>query len=681
LTTDSNILRDGSYLPPRRTRPWVRLFRHRLLAGLSQHRVRGRYLFLFDVIGIVLGAYGALAFRNRTIQLGNPSGALIAVIAFVVLVRMAVNVRLRLYARDWRFASIPDLAVISVGMLLGTVVAAVSVMVVSAATHSNVFQAVPLAFWPVELLLATFVIGGSRFGIRALHDFGQQRMLGDVTGRPTLLYGAGHIGALIARSAQRTPSAGVMPMAFLDDDPALVGTSVAGVEVRGGFQALAELAAETGATTLLITMSNARGSAVRRIVEAATALQLEVRIVPSVVELLDGTIDAYRVRKVRVEDLLRRPLAERHSDGAEEMIKGKIVLITGAGGSIGSELARQVFAMAPAHLILVDRAESALFDIHRQLIESNNTSSTVITPSLTNVVSRAAMARLIQAQRPDIVFHAAAYKHVPMMESYPSEAVHVNIAGTLSVLDACAESDVKRFVLVSTDKAVKPTSVMGASKRVAELLVADTALRTGRPYVSVRFGNVLGSNGSVVPIFQEQLENGKPLTITHPDMTRFFMTIPEASWLILDAAAQGRCGDLFVLDMGQPVRILDLAKDVTRLSGRDPESQPLRFTGLRPGEKLHEELFYDAERVEETSVPKVLRAAVDPPPANIREVVGQLMETATGSHDDDLRVLLFTAAGRATDGIGAGSAHETVRIARDMSRVPVTEPVTLGTVA
>ena len=328
------------------------------------------------------------------------------------------------------------------------------------------------------------------------------------------------------------------------------------------------------------------------------------------VELLDGSVDAYRVRPVRVEDLLRRPIATEHVAEVEDVFRGKTVLVTGAGGSIGSELARQVLAVGPKRLVLLDRAESALFEIHRQLHESHPDQPVEIVARLGNVASRNAIARLIAAEKPDVILHAAAYKHVPMMEEHPSDAVHVNIGGTAALLDAATEAGVERFVLVSTDKAVRPSSVMGASKRVAEMLVADAARRTGRAYVSVRFGNVLGSNGSVVPIFRDQLERGLPLTITHPEMTRYFMTIPEASWLILDAAAIGQPGDLFVLDMGEPIKVLDLARDVVRLAGRDPDTQPIEYIGLRPGEKLHEELFYDAEQVVPTTTPKVLRAVV-----------------------------------------------------------------------
>ena len=386
----------------------------------------------------------------------------------------------------------------------------------------------------------------------------------------------------------------------------------------------------------------------RRVVDAASALHLDVRTVPAVTDLLDGSVDAYRVRRVRVEDLLRRPMVTEHAPGVEEIIRGRTVVITGGGGSIGSELARQVFAIGPRRLVLVDRAESPLYLVQRELESrrrrGHGSGSAVRPPRECRQPGRRCE-RFIAREAPSVVFHAAAYKHVPLMEDHPSDAAHVNIGGTMVMLDAAAEAGVERFVFVSTDKAVRPSSVMGASKRIAEMLVADAASRTGRPYVSVRFGNVLGSSGSVVPIFREQLENGEPITITHPDMTRFFMTIPEAAWLILDAASLGRNGDLFVLDMGEPVRVLDLARDLVRLAGRDPDSQPIETVGLRPGEKLHEELFYDAEHVEPTASAKVLRAHTTPPPTSIREDASRMLALATGADEPRLRSALLHYVG------------------------------------
>jgi FlaA1/EpsC-like NDP-sugar epimerase len=350
----------------------------------------------------------------------------------------------------------------------------------------------------------------------------------------------------------------------------------------------------------------------------------------------------------------------------ETIIRDQTVLITGGGGSIGSELARQVFALGPRRLILVDRAESPLYLVERELETRRNhgKGSGELRVHLANVASRAAMDRLIATEAPSVIFHAAAYKHVPMMEEHPSDATYVNIGGTLVMLDAAEAAGVARFVFVSTDKAVRPSSVMGASKRIAEMLVKDAARRTGRPYVSVRFGNVLGSNGSVVPIFQEQLENGEPLTITHPDMTRYFMTIPEAAWLILDAAAIGTNGDLFVLDMGEPVKILDLARDLVRLAGRDPASQPMEMVGLRPGEKLHEQLFYDAEEVEPTVNAKVLRALAPAPPQGVREDVKHLLAMATGEVEASLRLALLAYVSR------LGEDPRTAEQAEASGRIP-----------
>jgi FlaA1/EpsC-like NDP-sugar epimerase len=358
-------------------------------------------------------------------------------------------------------------------------------------------------------------------------------------------------------------------------------------------------------------------------------------------------------------------MVTEHAGGVDAIIRDQTVLITGGGGSIGSELARQVFALGPRRLILVDRAESPLYLVERELETRRNRGkgSGELRVHLANVASRAAMDRLIATEAPSVIFHAAAYKHVPMMEEHPSDATHVNIGGTLVMLDAAEAAGVARFVFVSTDKAVRPSSVMGASKRIAEMLVKDAARRTGRPYVSVRFGNVLGSNGSVVPIFQEQLENGEPLTITHPDMTRYFMTIPEAAWLILDAAAIGTNGDLFVLDMGEPVKILDLARDLVRLAGRDPASQPMEMVGLRPGEKLHEQLFYDAEEVEPTVNAKVLRALAPAPPQGVREDVKRLLAMATGGDEASLRLaLLAYVSGLGEDPRTADQAEASGRI-------------------
>jgi len=610
-------------------------------------RLRGRHLLAIDLIGITIAGYMALSMGSDDILGPDKVAKLALVPALVILVRLVANGRLGLYSRGWRFASVPDLTRIAVAVAVGSIVAFGIVRIGSATTPMAWDAGLPRSFWINEMLISIAAIGGVRFAIRAASEWAPESGPTSLPHRrPTLFYGAGRTGVMMARSAIRKPDAGVLPVGFLDDDASIAGGRVEGLYVYRGIGSLERAVAETGAQALLITMPSAPGSAIRRAVDAALSLGLDVRTVPSLNDLLDGTLDAYRVRRVQVEDLLRRPTATEHAPAVQELIRDRTVVITGAGGSIGSELARQVYSLGPRRLVLVDRAESALYLVQRELEtrRGHGQGKGELRAHLANVASRPAMDRLIAMEAPDVILHAAAYKHVPMMEEHPSDAVHVNVGGTMALLDAAVAANVSRFVLVSTDKAVLPSSVMGASKRIAEMLVADAARRTGKPYVSVRFGNVLGSNGSVVPIFQDQLEKGEPLSITHPEMTRFFMTIPEASWLILDAAALGQSGDLFVLDMGEPVKIMDLARDLVRLAGRDPDTQPMEFVGLRPGEKLHEELFYDAEQVQPTEVAKILRAMAEPPPDSLRDDVRGLLVMATGGHEDDLREAVMAYA-------------------------------------
>jgi FlaA1/EpsC-like NDP-sugar epimerase len=626
----------------------------RSIAGL-----RGRHLLVLDLFGIIVGGYLALALRFDHLVDPLSLPAMLPAFAILIAVRSFMNIRLGLYSRHWRFASIPDLERITLATLLGSTVSVLLFYSASALLNGHWEDGFPRSFWFAELLVSLLFVGGARFGIRAAWDRrGQRGPRARMDRHATLLYGAGQSGALVARSAQRGLTSSVHPVGFLDDDPSLSGRVVAGLPVFGDVSALADAVESTGATTLLITMPSAPGKAIRRVVDAALAAGLEVRTVPPISDLVDGSMVADRIRQVRVEDLLRRPIVSDHAPLVRDIIEGKTILITGAGGSIGSELARQAFAIGPRRLVLVDRSESALFEIHRELETRRlrGRGNVEIAIHLANVASRGAMTRLIATESPGVIFHAAAYKHVPMMESHPSDAAHVNVGGTMALLDAAEAAGVERFVFVSTDKAVKPSSVMGASKRVGEMLVADTARRTGRPYVSVRFGNVLGSTSSVVPIFQEQLEKGEPLTITHPDMTRFFMTIPEAAWLILDAAALGESGDLFVLDMGDAVRVVDLARDLVRLSGRDPDSHPFEIIGLRPGEKLHEELFYAGETVRPTASSKVLRVAAGGPAADIREQARGIIELATG--DDEPAVAQALRAAVLPPDRRAGEASE-----------------------
>jgi FlaA1/EpsC-like NDP-sugar epimerase len=657
---------------------------HKLTLGLgsrlamSVRSLRGRHLLIIDTFAILASIYLALSLRIDGL-LGLDSLAPYVPIALLPLaIRPLVNVRFGLYQRAWGYASVPDLTQIVWAVVVGTVICVALFFGVLLPSGLPEAAAFPRSFWILEMILSLAMIGGVRFFIRACNELGTWAVIeGEaVILTPALLFGAGRTGTLMARSAMREPKAGVKPVGFLDNDPANRGSSVAGLPVFGGLDRLDEAVRRTGARTLLITMPNASGETVRRIMDRAVEAGLAVRTVPPVHELLDGSRDVNRLREVRLEDLLTREQVTVHAPGVSDTIRDQVVMITGAGGSIGSELARQVYAFGPSRLVLVDRAESPLYLIQRELelrgLDGRGQGELSI--HLANVASRAVVARLIEQTKPAVIFHAAACKHVPMMEQHPSEGVQVNIGGTMAVLSAAVDAGVPRFVLVSTDKAVEPSSVMGATKRLAEWLVADAAARTGRPYVAVRFGNVLGSAGSVLPIFQSQLENDEAITVTHPEMSRYFMTIQEAGWLILDAAAIGRAGDLFVLDMGEPVKIIDMVHDLIRLAGREVESVPIRFTGLRPGEKLHERLFYETENVATTDVDKIFRVVDARPPDDIEARAGHLLALAYGDRDDELRAALFDSIASRTPVSEAAAAASDAGALPTIAMSPATNP-------
>ena len=641
------------------------------------HSFRGRHLFVIDLALIVLSIYLALALGGTDPAGAGALSAYGPILLLPVLVRPLVNDRFKLCRRVWSHASVPELIQIVWAIGLGSAISVALAAVLSQSDSLDAMQ-LPFSFWVLEGILSLILIGGVRFAIRALSEVGTRAVVGGTTVNltPALLYGAGRAGAVMARSAKREPSAGVKPVGFLDSDRTKRGSTVAGLPVFGGLDRLDEAISRTGARMLLITLPNPSGTLIRSIMDAAHEAGLRVRTIPPVHGLLDGSWNAHRARDIRLEDLLAREQVTTHAAEVADSIRDQVVMVTGAGGSIGAELCRQIYAFGPKRLVLVDRAESPLYLIQRELelrgLEGRGEGE--LSVNLANVASRAVMSRLIASTRPSVIFHAAACKHVPMMEEHPSEGVQVNVGGTMAILAAAVEADVPRFVLVSTDKAVEPSSVMGATKRLAEWLVADAANATGHAYVAVRFGNVLGSAGSVLPIFQSQLEHGEPITITHPDMTRYFMTMQEAGWLILDAAAIGRPGDLFVLNMGEPVRIVDIARDLIRLTGRDEASVPIRFTGLRPGEKLHERLFYETEVVEDTGVDKLLKVVEAAPPIDVPARARRLLELALGDTDDELRTALFDLVSNWQVGDGPADGNESSvelpRVATEPGGVP-----------
>jgi len=409
---------------------------------------------------------------------------------------------------------------------------------------------------------------------------------------------------MVAREMRRNPQLGMEPAGFLDDDPGKVGKDIAGIRVLGTTTSLPQAVRAQRIDNVIIAMPSARGAVVRAILEACNQARVKSQAIPGVYELLDGIATVNRLRNVDIADLLRRSPVGAHDDVAA-FVKGRVVLITGGGGSIGYELARQVANAAPSHLVLLGHGENSVFEAEARLRRAFP--GVQLSTAIADIRDDRRLALIFDRIRPAIIFHAAAHKHVPLMEENPEEAVTNNIIGTRNVVNQALRVDTERLVLISTHKAVSPTSVMGATKRIAEMVVREAARQSGKAFVAVRFGNVLGSRGSVVNTFKEQIEQGGPVTVTHPNMTRFFMTIPEAVHLVLQASGQGKGGELFVLDMGEPVKIVQLAQDLIKLSGLTEDDVAIVFTGARVGEKLEEALFDAGMQTQQTSHPEVLR--------------------------------------------------------------------------
>jgi FlaA1/EpsC-like NDP-sugar epimerase len=434
----------------------------------------------------------------------------------------------------------------------------------------------------------------------------QQNALNGSNGsrKPVLLIGAGRAGVLVAREIFARGDVDLEIKGFVDDDPKKRGAVINGVKVVGTTADLPRLVDELKIDHVVITIANASGQQIRPMVEVCERIPVRVRIIPGLLEILEGKVEVSRIRDLQIEDLLGREPVILDEENLSQFLEARTVMVTGAGGSIGSELVRQVARFRPANLLLVERAEFALFNIDRELSEAFPDVS--IVPLVADVGDEARMRAIFNEWHPQVILHAAAHKHVPMMEFNASEAIKNNVLATRLLGEIAGQSGAEAFVLISTDKAVRPTSVMGASKRVAELVAQDLNQRFATRYVAVRFGNVIGSAGSVITIFQEQIRKGGPVTVTHPDMVRYFMTIPEAAQLVLQAGAMGEGGEIFILDMGKPVRILDLARDTITLSGLKPyDDIDIVFTGVRRGEKLFEELEITEEQMARTRHPKI----------------------------------------------------------------------------
>jgi len=570
-------------------------------------RIRGRYLLLIDLVIAVLAALAAFVIRYEALINIWPYVKYNAFFFLaILLVRPLVYYLFGLYRYWWRYASVAELITIVEAVTVGSLVVTALVFGFLAPQVRGVrvfSRSVLLLEWMLNLLAT----GGTRMLARLLQTRAKTQVTegGQKTPqRKVLIMGAGDAGSLVVREMRNNPSLGYIPVGFLDDDPAKQKLQIHGISVLGTRHDIPRLVQEEGIDEVVIAMPTAPGSAIREVRAICERAKVAAKTIPGLYELINGSVTVRQIREVRIEDLLRREPVRTDLAAVEHYIAGAVVLVTGAGGSIGSELCRQIAARKPGQLLLLGHGETSIYNILSEL--TRLAPKVPLVPLIADVRDEDRIARLLLRYKPQVIFHAAAHKHVPLMESNPEEALTTNVLGTQYLLQAAERAGTSRFVLISSDKAVNPVNIMGASKYLAEVLVQHAARRTGRPFVVVRFGNVLGSRGSVVPLFERQIAEGGPVTVTHPEMTRYFMTIPEAVQLVMQAAVLGQGGEVFVLDMGEPIRILDLAYDLISLSGLTPGKDiEVVFTDIRPGEKLHEELFGAGEERLNTAHEKI----------------------------------------------------------------------------
>jgi FlaA1/EpsC-like NDP-sugar epimerase len=602
-------------------------------------RFLGRSLrVVFDISVMSLAYWLAWLFR---FEFQIPVGAVeVALLTWpcVLGLQYATLVAFGIERIAWRYINMRD----AQRVLTATALSAV-VLVALRVTHlvPRTSSMIPLGVLAMDLVLVFVGVLGARASWRQYHEILARRKRSVHGDRHRVfVIGAGEAGVMVSREIVNRPDLHLQPVGFLDDNPFKVGKTIAGLQVLGTTGEVGALAQRLRVTRALITIANASGAEVRRITELCRDAGLETKIIPGIHEIVADKVNLSRAREVAIEDLLGREPVKLDEAVVGACLHGRVVLVTGAGGSIGAELCRQICRFGPERLVLLERFENALFEVHRELAAVFP--GVRIEPCIADVCDVPRMTDVFEQTRPEIVFHAAAHKHVAMMEWNPGEAVKNNVGGTRIVATLSDRYAVDRFVLVSTDKAVNPTSVMGATKRVAEIYLQAFSQRSSTRFVTVRFGNVLGSAGSVIPIFRQQIAAGGPVLVTHPEMRRYFMTIPEACQLVMQAGAMGEGGEIFILDMGEPVKIVDLARDLVTLSGLRPDDDiEIRFTGMRPGEKLFEELSTAAEHAEKTRHPKVFIGKIKPHDwADVVDGMDHLLDAAGGAEVELVREAL-----------------------------------------
>ncbi|MBW4633795.1 MAG: polysaccharide biosynthesis protein [Iphinoe sp. HA4291-MV1] len=612
-------------------------------------KLRNRHLFIFDIIVFSITPLLALLLcLDGNLDIASYSSELALVTILFLQVKLCVFWSFGLYRCYWRYASIEELIYVVLLMAVAVVIQTLLfVLVYTYLMVDKVPQLLPL----IDGILSFIFIVALRFSIRVVERISHRRAALNLQKR-VLIVGAGSAGVSLVEQMQRNPQLGFYPVAFIDDNPQKLHAHIRSIPVVGDRYQIPDIVKSLEIYQVIIAMPSVAGQVIREIVDICDAIGIQTCTLPGIHEILNGRVRVDSIRDVRIEDLLRREPVQTEIERVSHFLQDKKVLITGAGGSIGSEICRQIFKCCPAAMILVGHGENSVFNIQQELEQvaqalKNDSKVQKQIPRLFAFIAdirfQGRLKHLFEQFQPDVIFHAAAHKHVPLMELNLPEAITNNVLGTKNLLELALQYKVKHFVMISTDKAVNPTNVMGASKRVAEMLVLQAARQSGYPYVAVRFGNVLGSRGSVVPTFQKQIAAGGPVTVTHPEICRYFMTIPEAVQLVLQAAVLGRGGEVLMLNMGKPVKIVDLAKELIRLSGYEVNKDiDIVFTGLRPGEKLFEELFIPGEEYKPTQHEKlfIVKNASRIVPENLNFFVDFLCKAATKNDVNSILLLL-----------------------------------------
>lgn len=606
-------------------------------------QLRNRHFFAIDILLIIIIPLLSLGLRVDLASTRDYIPALAVYIGIALMIKLPVFFLFDLYRRYWRFASIDALLSIVTAVLVSTpLMTAGSYLVFGFGfLETGLPRSIPF----IDGLLTLVMIGGIRFLARTSVYY-QNRHQRSGQAKCVLIAGAGDAGQIVAREIYTCEHIDLNLTGFVDDDPSKIGATIHGARVLGSLEKIPSVVEDYRIDEVIIAMPTAPGSVVRAVVDACEQVGVSKRILPGVYELLSGEVNINRLRNVEIGDLLRRDPVKIDIGQVRDLLSGKRILVTGAGGSIGSELCKQIATCRPDQLVLIGHGENSLYRLKKELSTSGFEPRSVEI-IVADIRHKKHLLGIFSRYQPEIVFHAAAHKHVPLMEQNVEEAVTNNILGTWNLVRLARDHHVERFVLISTDKAVDPINVMGMTKCVAEKLVHQTAAQTERPYVSVRFGNVLGSRGSVVPLFKHQIAHGGPVTVTDPAMERFFMTIPEAVQLVLQASALGANGELFVLDMGEPVKIADLARDMIELSGFTVgEDIEIEYIGLRPGERLSESLFKENENPHPTEHKKIFvsRNGAQPMPESFEQQVEELIQAALACDSETTRRLLSQLA-------------------------------------